>query len=307
MELRIDPEFRDKIPPLTDAEFEQLKENILRDGEVYEPICVWNGVIVDGHNRYKIVQEHPEIPYRIKEMEFADKWEAVEWMCKNQLGRRNLSDAQQTYLRGKMYEARKKSKGNNAERGEDGKYLIDQNDPTGNRPHSTAEAIAREIGVAEPTIKRSGEFAAGLDRAEKVVPGFKDEVLSGKTNTPKANIRAIRKLDSDEDVEEAVEAIRSGKDVERPRPKPVGNTKETSDRMKLAREVIAEMYSPEVKEFTIEMLENDIELNGMEYVSILRNTLTDHSTMLFGDNRGRVAGKIGKIIAEIQQIRRLVE
>ena len=47
--FKVDPEFRDKIPPLTDAEFEQLKENILRDGEVYEPICVWNGVIVDGH------------------------------------------------------------------------------------------------------------------------------------------------------------------------------------------------------------------------------------------------------------------
>lgn len=37
IELKIDPEFRDKIPPLTDAEFEQLKENILSDGEVYEP------------------------------------------------------------------------------------------------------------------------------------------------------------------------------------------------------------------------------------------------------------------------------
>ena len=48
--LRIDPEFRDKIPPLTDAEFEQLRENILNDGEVYEPIAVWNGTIVDGHN-----------------------------------------------------------------------------------------------------------------------------------------------------------------------------------------------------------------------------------------------------------------
>ena len=39
IELKIDPEFRDKIPPLTDAEFEQLRENILADGEVYEPIC----------------------------------------------------------------------------------------------------------------------------------------------------------------------------------------------------------------------------------------------------------------------------
>ena len=299
-DLRIDPEFRDKIPPLTDAELEQLKENILNDGEVYEPICVWNRTIVDGHNRWKIIQEHPEIPYKVKELDFADKWEAIEWMCKKQLGRRNLSDAQQTYLQGKMYEARKKSNGGDRRSKE---FSVDQNDPL--KPHSTAEAIAHEIGVAEPTVKRAGEFAAGLDRAEEIAPGFKDEVLSGKVNTPKTNIRAIRKMDTPEEVKAAIEEIRNP--TPKPKPKPIGNTKETRERMKLADEVIAEMYSPEIKEFTIEMLESDIELNGMEYVSVLRNTLTDHSTMLTGDNKARVVAKIDGIIAEIQKLRRLVE
>ena len=32
MELKIDPEFRDKIPPLTEAEFKQLEENIVAGG-----------------------------------------------------------------------------------------------------------------------------------------------------------------------------------------------------------------------------------------------------------------------------------
>ena len=303
IDLRIDPEFRDKIPPLTDAEFEQLKENILNDGEVYEPICVWNGTIVDGHNRWKIIQKHPEIPYKVKELDFADKWEAIEWMCKKQLGRRNLSDAQQTYLQGKMYEARKKSVGGQGAN-QHTKVQLDQNDPIA-KPHSTAEAIAREVGVAEPTIKRAGELAAGLDRAEEISPGFKDEVLSGKVNTPKTNIRAIRKMDTPEEIKAAIEEIRNP--TPKPKPKPIGNTKETRERMKLADEVIAEMYSPEIKEFTIEMLESDIELNGMEYVSVLRNTLTDHSTMLTGDNKARVVAKIDGIIAEIQKLRRLVE
>ena len=47
MELRIDPEFEEKIPPLTDDEFQQLENNILADGIVINPIIVWNGVIVD--------------------------------------------------------------------------------------------------------------------------------------------------------------------------------------------------------------------------------------------------------------------
>ena len=60
MELRIDQEFAEKIPPLTKEEFEQLEANILADGVVINPLIVWNGVIVDGHNRYRIIQMHPE-------------------------------------------------------------------------------------------------------------------------------------------------------------------------------------------------------------------------------------------------------
>ena len=61
MELRIDPEFESKIPPLSAEEFRQLEENILSDGIVINPIIVWNGVIVDGHNRFHILEKHPHI------------------------------------------------------------------------------------------------------------------------------------------------------------------------------------------------------------------------------------------------------
>lgn len=60
--LRIDPEFKSQIPPLTQDERKQLEENILAEGELLAPIFVWNGTIVDGHNRYEILQSHPEIP-----------------------------------------------------------------------------------------------------------------------------------------------------------------------------------------------------------------------------------------------------
>ena len=52
--LQVDEEFERVIPPLDDDEFKNLRLNILRDGEIYYPIITWNGVIVDGHHRYKI-------------------------------------------------------------------------------------------------------------------------------------------------------------------------------------------------------------------------------------------------------------
>ena len=301
--LRIDPEFRDKIPPLTDAEFEQLKENILQDGEVYEPICTWNGTIVDGHNRWRIIQENPEIPYRIKEMDFSDKWEAFEWMYRKQLGRRNLTDEQKTYMIGKMYEARKntsKFKGNQYTKS--GEYQIGNNQ----KPLKTGEAIAQELGIGYGTVMRAADFAKGTDALRQESPEAADIVLKGCSGATKSDIQDLSKKSSEE-VKDFAESVISGEIKEKHRPKPIGNTKEIRERMKLADEVIAEMYSPEIKEFTIEMLESDIELNGMEYVSILRNTLTDHSTMLVGENRERVGQKIDSIINEIQKLRRLVE
>lgn len=55
-QLNIDPEFRDKIPPLSADEFSKLEENIVADGEVREPLVVWHNTIIDGHHRYKITR-----------------------------------------------------------------------------------------------------------------------------------------------------------------------------------------------------------------------------------------------------------
>lgn len=92
--LKTDPEFQSKIPPLTFEELNQLEANILRDGRILNPIIVWEGLIVDGHNRYTIAKKHPEIPFTIHEKEFASRYEAIIWICKNQLGRRNLTPEQ---------------------------------------------------------------------------------------------------------------------------------------------------------------------------------------------------------------------
>ena len=96
--LRIDPEFEAVIPPLTEYEFKQLTDNILAEGEVFTPIFTWNGFIVDGHHRYKIIQQHPEVVYRVLEKAFENRYEALSWICNNQLGRRNLSEDQKTVL-----------------------------------------------------------------------------------------------------------------------------------------------------------------------------------------------------------------
>lgn len=66
MDLVIDEEFKNLISPLKRNELLQLEENLIQDG-CLNPIIVWNGIIVDGHNRYFICSKH-NIPFTTKEI-----------------------------------------------------------------------------------------------------------------------------------------------------------------------------------------------------------------------------------------------
>ena len=149
--LTIDPEFEAKCPPLTEDELSQLEENILEEGLVLMPLIVWNDTIVDGHNRYRIAQAHPGIGFRTHEKNFNSKYEALSWICKNQLGRRNLTPQQKKYLIGQRYDAEKKTHG--------GDRKSNLPESSGQNDHliaaqKTRERIASETGTSESYIVR---------------------------------------------------------------------------------------------------------------------------------------------------------
>ena len=114
-EFIIDSEFQSQIPALTDEEFQQLEENILSEGEVLSPLIVWGNILVDGHNRYKILQQHPEIPYTTRSISCTceTREDVLAWICKHQLGRRNLTPEQKKFLIGKQYHSEKSTRGGN--------------------------------------------------------------------------------------------------------------------------------------------------------------------------------------------------
>lgn len=209
-QLVIEPEFRDKIPPLSDDEFSKLEENILSDGEVREPLVVWHNTIIDGHHRWKIIQQHPEIPYKVKQMDFPDKWSAIVWMCRNQLGRRNITDEQRTVLIGEAYKAQKMTQGGNrgTERDESGKFTA--SGQIGHLPNETTrKEIAKQFSVGERTVQRAEHYVDGLNAAEEILPGIKEAVLTGDVKAPKQMIAEIRKA-PEEKREQAVKAILYG-------------------------------------------------------------------------------------------------
>ena len=94
--LIIDDEFKNLAPPLTWEELGQLEKNILTDG-CRDALIVWDGVIIDGHNRYAICEKHG-IPFETLPMDFENRAAVKEWIILNQFGRRNLTAMQRSEL-----------------------------------------------------------------------------------------------------------------------------------------------------------------------------------------------------------------
>ena len=201
--LTIDPEFEAKCPPLTEDELSQLEENILEEGLVLMPLIVWNDTIVDGHNRYRIAQAHPGIGFRTHEKRFNNRYEALSWICKNQLGRRNLTPMQKKYLVGERYDAEKNITSFNGNQHtlsrESG---LGQNDPD-QKAHGTRTKVAKETNTSESYVKRADQYAKGINAAEEVLPGIKNDLLTGKYKPKETDVAAIARASPEERREKA--------------------------------------------------------------------------------------------------------
>lgn len=308
-DFRIDPEFQNKIPPIGEDEFRQLRENILAAGEVFEPLVVWKEeqILVDGHNRWKVIQEKPQITqirYSVREISFPDKWAAFDWMYRNQLGRRNLTDEQRTYTIGKMNEARKNTEAfrGNQYTSKTGGCQIDTNQ------NRVAGQIANELGIGRRTVYRAAAFAKGVDALREVSPAAADKVLNGKAKVPKSAVAEMARMEQEE-VEAAADAILSDMAVrpqEPPKRKNVGFPKADRELMATIQKAIAPLRDIEnAHEYTIGSLIEDIENNGEIYVNNMRNLLDIYKGLFDtdADAKNRVFRAIANIMQDLAKVR----
>jgi ParB-like chromosome segregation protein Spo0J len=155
MNIKIDPEFRDLIPPLSQDELENLHISISNDG-CLAPLIVWKqeGILLDGHNRYAFCKKC-DYDFQVTEIKLPHRESAINWIIKNQLGRRNVSPDVAARLRGMLYLGRKKEHGGDR-KSEESMY---QNDTLNAR-----EVVAKETGVSPATIMRDAAYAEACDK-----------------------------------------------------------------------------------------------------------------------------------------------
>lgn len=199
--LKIDPELRDFIPPLSGEEKKQLEDSLLKYGYKGSPIYIWKGRIVDGHNRYELCKKH-NIDFPIEELDLGEDAtiiDIMEWMINTQLGRRNLPPAQRLAVvekfKKKIQEEAKEKQGTRTDL---------TSSPNGEKVKSTHtdKELAKLAGVGTGTVARFNRVMKSDDEElkKKVLA---DEV---KINTAYEKIRKKEKKKEnilDEDISKA--------------------------------------------------------------------------------------------------------
>lgn len=243
--LSVDDEFKRIAPPMSRSEYEELEKSIMAEG-CRDPIVVWNGTILDGHHRYVICRHH-DIRFNIKTMYMESREEAIAWICTNQLGRRNITEATRQYLIGRRFEAEKRLGARNPEGYN--QYVQRELSPQNEgKPlvivskYGIATNLGVEYGVAHSTIERYGRFADAIDQIKTASSELASGILAGRIVVNQHDVLDMADL-SDQQIRavardipriprfrlEREHIIDSVRTVRRPTPSPAQAAKLTTD------------------------------------------------------------------------------
>lgn len=202
LKLQIDPEIKFLCRPLNVEEYSLLERDIEKRGCI-NPILYWEGhdIIVDGHNRYEICNKIGK-PYNCVPMAFDTEDDVMNYVIDHQLGRRNLSELERSYLRGVRYLNEKKAK----------------HRPKPSELHhldgvigETAQKIAKKTGVSQATIERDALLAGSIDKLrDEIGDDFSKDLRSEKVKLSKKAIIELSKKSPD-DMKALAELIGTGK------------------------------------------------------------------------------------------------
>jgi len=162
------------------------------------PLVLWNGILIDGYNRYKIVKKH-DLPFNTTSLEFNSRDEVMAWMIKHQFERRNLTPMQQTYYRGLHYNLEKKIHGGDRHSQD---FSKGQNDLLNG---TTASRLSEQYRVSPRTIKRDAQIADVIIAIGKESIDAKTDILSGKTRISRKLLKEMASGPEEDIVKTATE------------------------------------------------------------------------------------------------------
>lgn len=193
---RINPEYRRMYQPITQAEYEALERELLTRKDTVL-IKVWSNNILYDFEKFEICQKH-RIPYKVSRLYARNTIEALLWLCKNQLQRKDLLLEMNRYLIGKRYLFERilgshdvaAFRGSNVVRGRPKKTAPKYDDCAG----KTRERLGKEYNLVPMTIWKYSLFAEAIDIIYDISEELAQSILSENIKISQDNLISISKM-----------------------------------------------------------------------------------------------------------------
>ena len=108
------------------------------------------------------------------------------------------------------------------------------------KTNKTRKQIAAESGTSDSYVKRAEQYAKGVDAAEEVLPGIKQEILTGSIKPTETAVAAVAKADPEERPRLAAD-LKKSKDDKDKKPRPAYHKTPPASSKKAEMQKIAEI------------------------------------------------------------------
>lgn len=176
---------------MTLEERNQLEANLAAEG-CRDALVVWNGILLDGHNRLETCTRL-RIPYKTCEINLPNREAAKLWVEENQMGRRNLTPDQRAAIAYRVLQRRVEiSKCERARKGGlaggSGRPKLSLVvAPSTKQKRRLREGAASQLGVSERRIRAVGELV-------KKSPTVLQKVADGTWTIKEAKRRVLEEV-----------------------------------------------------------------------------------------------------------------
>lgn len=180
--LKIREEYRQMVLPSGGDEIQRMEEQIRRFG-CGEPISVWSGRLLVDYDRYEIFH-HLRVPFRIINNSARNSEEVIEWICRNQLQRTDLTDAMRRYLIGRQFLSLKLLGAHHAASAPSPARNHRMSPVGASKYESTPIRIRERLGklyhIRQETVERYAAYTKAIDAVRAAAPDLAEGLLSGR-------------------------------------------------------------------------------------------------------------------------------
>lgn len=196
--LRTNPDFRFMVAPYTDKARSELKTRLLFSG-CSSPIRVWDNMILVDYEIFDLCKTF-RIPFKVAQVSLNCYDEAIVWICKNQLVRKDLQEKMRQYLIGKRFlaerdlGAREAAKGRRSRTGKMTEEVIIDTNLYDSTATKTCHRLGCEYHISFTTVRKYGVFAELIDSFRSKDPALVDKLLSEKIRISHESLVEISQL-----------------------------------------------------------------------------------------------------------------